>query len=1653
MRRHSWLAGLYRQLTNPAFPARVRRTPGQAISAPAITESLERRQILSAGALALGSEVRVNSFTSGNQSQAVVAMDTAGNYTVAWSSGNQDGSGSGVFAQRFNSTGIARGDEFLVNTYTTNNQNGPSVAMDATGDSVIAWMSSGQDGSGYGVYAKRYNSAGVAQGIEFRVNNFTANDQMSPSATMDANGNFVITWQSAGQDGSDSGIYAQRYNAAGVAQGTEFKVNTFTNGAQDSAAAAMNAAGTLLVTWESSGQDGSGTGIYAQRYDPMGNAEGSEFQVNTFTSGDQRCPAVSIDTAGDFVVTWGNLSYQEPLWTIRARRYNAVGTAQGSDFQVDTLSTSFQRHPSVAMNATGDFVVTWNADNHVGAYYDIYAQQYNAVGAVEGSEFRVNSYTTGNQVFNIGRSHPLSSEAMDAAGEFVIVWRSDGQDGSGSGIYSQRFAMQFAPVLSQIESTPLNVIGTQPVSVTSSLQASDPDSQNLTGATVKITGNYHNGEDVLGFANTAKITGAWDAGNGTLTLTGTDTVANYTAALRSVKYLDTMSVPNTAATRTIHFTVTDGFFTSNIASREVTVRATSTSPVLSGLNGTANYVEGAAHLAIAPNLTVNGLTIATASVSFTNWQAEDRVDFTNTLSLRQSFTQDLTAHTAVLTMTGNATAAQYQTILRSVVYWDVSDNPDPSITRTARFTVNDINGAGGSGTQNIKVTPVNDPPVVSVNDTTPVAYKVGGPAAVIMGNAAITDADSTDLNVVTIKITSGYQNNAAGHDRLSFIDQLGIKGEWDDVSGTLFLVGPSSVTNFINALRTVTFSASGSVVSTATRTITVTATDNSAGTGATSQPVTRNVTVKLDVAPVLSQIESSPLHVIGTQPVHLTASLVASDQDDSNLAGATVKITGNYQNGEDVLSFVNTANITASWDAATGTLMLTGSDTVANYTAALRNVTYHDTMSIPNTAATRTIRFQVTDGILPSNAMSRDLTDRATSTSPVLSGLNGTTNFVENSAAVTIAPNLVVDSLTVTSASVSFTNWQAEDRVQFHNIYALQHTFTQDLTAHTGVLTITGNATAAQYQTLLRSVIYWDVADNPQTSIIRTAKFTVIDLNSDGGAGTQNVTVTAVVDPPVVSVNGPGTLAYQIGGPALAIMSNALVSDPDSTNLTKLTVQITSGYQNDANGHDLLSFTTLPGITGAFDPAKGLLTLSGTSYVGNYREALRLVTFSTSGSAVSTATRTFTVIATDDTTPTPASSVPVTRDVTVAFDVAPVLSQIETTPLNVIGMSPVPLTTSLTVADQDNANLQGATVRIATNYQSGEDILSFTNTAKITGAWDASTGTLKLTGSDTVANYNAALLSVTYHDTMAAPNTAATRTIDFQVTDGILPSDVESRDLTDRASSTSPILSGVTQTVSYPENAAALTLAPDLVVDSLNVTSATVSFINWQGGDRIQFHNIYALQHTFTEDLSAHTAVLTITGNATAAQYQTLLRSVIFWNVSENPNTSATRIARLTVIDVNSDGGAGTQNLTVTSLNDPPVVLVNDPNPLTYPVNGPAVAIMSNALVSDPDSTDLTKLTIQITSGYQNDAGGHDILSFTSKFGITGVFESATGTLTLSGTSYVGNYREVLRTVTFNTSGSNVSTATRTLTLIATDDAMPTHASSLPVTRDILMTT
>lgn len=109
------------------------------------------------------------------------------------------------------STPLIECPEFQVNTFTTSNQEFPAIACLTFGDCVVTWQSVGQDSANLGVFAHRYDDVlGTSLGSEFRVNTFVSDAQQTSGATIRSNGDFVVVWQSDGQDGSGFGIYARR---------------------------------------------------------------------------------------------------------------------------------------------------------------------------------------------------------------------------------------------------------------------------------------------------------------------------------------------------------------------------------------------------------------------------------------------------------------------------------------------------------------------------------------------------------------------------------------------------------------------------------------------------------------------------------------------------------------------------------------------------------------------------------------------------------------------------------------------------------------------------------------------------------------------------------------------------------------------------------------------------------------------------------------------------------------------------------------------------------------------------------------------------------------------------------------------------------------------------------------------------------------------------------------------------------------------------------------------------------------------------------------------------------------------------------------------------------------------------------------------------
>ena len=377
-----------------------------------------------------GPEFRVNTVKPSSQNEPEIARLKDGSFVIVWQSLGEDGSGYGVYGQRYSALGTRLGGEFPVNTFPTGDQRDPSVAALTGGGFVVVWASANEDTSGFGVYGQRFTASGARSGCEFRVNTFNPGDQRDPSVAGLSGGGFVVAWASANEDTSGFGVYGQEFTAAGAHVGSQFPVNTFKTGDQREPSVAGLTGGGFVVTWASANQDTSGFGVYGQRFDAAAARVASEFRVNTFKTGDQREPSVAGLTVGGFVVTWASANQDTSGFGVYGQRYGVSGARSGTEFRVNTFKLHDQRQPSVAALIGGGFVTVWSSAGEDGSGTGIYGQRFTAAGAPTGVEFPVNVYKLHNQ------STPDVVGRTD--GGQVATWTSAGEDGSLDGVYGIR---------------------------------------------------------------------------------------------------------------------------------------------------------------------------------------------------------------------------------------------------------------------------------------------------------------------------------------------------------------------------------------------------------------------------------------------------------------------------------------------------------------------------------------------------------------------------------------------------------------------------------------------------------------------------------------------------------------------------------------------------------------------------------------------------------------------------------------------------------------------------------------------------------------------------------------------------------------------------------------------------------------------------------------------------------------------------------------------------------------------------------------------------------------------------------------------------------------------------------------------------------------
>jgi len=177
------------------------------------------------------------------------------------------------------------------------------------------------------------------------------------------------------------------------------------------------------------------------------SASDAEFQVNTRTSRNQANAAIAADENGNFVVVWSSWFVSKSN-EIRGRRFVADGSPiDANEFEINTTQPGNQKEPSVAMDAEGNFVVVWQGPGE--DQNDIFARWFDSNGQASAAEFRVNSNTVDEQL--------SPSVAMNDSGSFVVVWEREEVYGQlhVRGVSCQIYDSNGSTVGSEIEADPL----------------------------------------------------------------------------------------------------------------------------------------------------------------------------------------------------------------------------------------------------------------------------------------------------------------------------------------------------------------------------------------------------------------------------------------------------------------------------------------------------------------------------------------------------------------------------------------------------------------------------------------------------------------------------------------------------------------------------------------------------------------------------------------------------------------------------------------------------------------------------------------------------------------------------------------------------------------------------------------------------------------------------------------------------------------------------------------------------------------------------------------------------------------------------------------------------------------------------------------------
>ena len=1262
-----------------------------------------------------------------------------------------------------------------------------------------------------------------------------------------------------------------------------------------------------------------------------------------------------------------------------------------------------------------------------------------------------------------------------AGGDVLVVNTSDnGNNGAGG---AQSDIDNITITVDPINDAPINTVpGAQTVDEdavltfagTISIADVDAASDDMT-----ITLSVTNG--VLDFSTTAGLTGVTD---NAATITATGTIGALNTALNNLTYTPTADysggdvlVVNTSDNGNNG----SGGVQTDLDNITITVDPLNDAP-LNTVPG-AQTVDEDAVLAFAGTISIADADAGTDDLTITLSVTNGVLDFSTIAGLTGVIDN-------AATITGTGTIAAINAALNNLTYTPTADYAGGDVL-VVNTSDNGSNGSGGVQTDSDNVTitvdPINDAPV----NTVPGVQTVDEDAVLTFaGTISIADVDAaTDDLTITLSVTNGV---------LDFSTTAGLTGVTDNAA-TITGTGTIAVIN--TALNNLTYTptadyAGGDVL------VVNTSDNGNNGSGgvqtdvdnisinvnsindlpvAIDQTVTTDEDIDVDID--LSLLVSDPDDGVDLTTISIGTNPVNGSITNINTATGVVTYSpNNHYFGSDSFTFTiddfsggssNLATISITINSindlpvASDQAVVTDEDTDVDIDiAALVTDVDHTidfaTINIVNSPVNGVITginpttgivtyspnanyngadsftYTVSDG---SGGLSNLGTISKTITSindlPILSGSITTVNYTEGDGAVVLDNTITVDDVdhpNLTSAIIRISsNYQiTEDQLSFTAGGGISGSY------NAGVLTLTGNATLANYEAVLQSITYENTSDAPNTTT-RTISIIINDGEDNSIDLAIDININPANDAPLCS--GTATdLIYTEGDGAVVLDNGLTVSDLDNTTIASATVSISANFQA---AEDVLAFSNQNGITGSL--VGGVLTLAGTASISAYEMALSSITYENTSESPNSTTREVSVVINDGTDNSPAF----VRNIQV--------NPINDLPLVVGNPNPIIYTEgdgvvliepTVLVTDIDDINLESATISLVNNYTSPEDVLAFTDQFGITGSFNG--GILSLTGTANWALYQAAIRTITYENTSIAPETA-TRLLSIVVNDGEDNSAVYTREIQITAISEPTVITigggSTTLEIDYTEGEGARQLAPALQLadpDDANLEGAIVEIESnfTEGEDLLSFTSQSGVTGSFTPA----DGILIIQGTATLAEYGTILQSIAYENTSDNPNILARSIT-IRVDDGDTFSSPVTITVNVIPVNDAPI-LAGANAPLVYPESSGPIPLDNSITVTDPDHASLQGATIRFTNNF---VASEDVLGFVDQSGISGQFNAADGSLTLAGGASLAEYQNALRSITYENTNDLANLDTRDVEFIISDGELNSEPYALEI--------